>query len=221
MLERLRVGPIGENAYVLPSGDPGRCLVVDPGDEAKRILSFLDDHSLVPACIALTHGHLDHTAAIPELLAAYAKRGIKVPLAAHSLDEGYFGGTGETVNRDLFAAIRALGYFKSYWTPIPALDIILSEGDLLPESSFRVLHTPGHSQGSICFYDEAAGILVSGDTLFEGGIGRTDGPDSDPAALLKSLRRLLALPPDTKVFPGHGEPTTIAAEQDACLWLGG
>jgi hydroxyacylglutathione hydrolase len=210
MLERLTVGPIGENAYVLLS--EGSCVLVDPGDEAPRILSFLDSRGLVPSLMVATHGHLDHTAAIPELLAAWRGRGMTVRLAAHSGDAGYFGPGGEEMNRSLFAAIRALGYFNTYWRPLPEPDILLSDGDAIPGSAYRVIHSPGHSRGSICLYDEASAILVSGDTLFRDGVGRTDGPDSDPAALDESLRRLFALPPATRVFPGHGEETTIGRE---------
>ncbi len=216
MLERLRVGPIGENAYVLPStgpaGEGGRCVLVDPGDEGGRILSFLDDRRLVPDWIVATHGHLDHTAAIPDIVSAFASRGRAPRLAVHALDSGYFGATGEARNRELFAAIRALGYFKSYWRDLPAPDLLLEEGGAIPGSAYRVIHTPGHTAGSVCLYDEAAGLLVSGDTLFRDGVGRTDGPDSDPAALEASLKRLFALPAGTKVFPGHGEPTTIGRE---------
>ena len=210
MLVRLTVGPIGENAYVL--GPESSCALVDPGDEAPRILSFLDSRGLVPGLIVATHGHLDHTAAIPELLAAWGRRGIRVPLAAHAEDADYFGPKGEEKNRSLFAAIRALGYFDTYWRPIPEPDILLSDGDAIPGSQYRVIHTPGHSRGSICLYDEEADVLISGDTLFRDGVGRTDGPDSDPAVLEESLARLFALPPATRVFPGHGEETTIGRE---------
>jgi hydroxyacylglutathione hydrolase len=210
MLERLTVGPIGENAYIL-MGDSA-CILVDPGDEAERILSFLDSRALTPSLIVATHGHLDHTAAIPELLAAWQARGLEVPLAAHARDADYFGANGEETNRQLFAAIRALGYFKAYWRPIPSPELLFLDGDAIPGSSFRVIHSPGHTQGSICLYDEAAAILISGDTLFRDGVGRTDGPDSDPAALESSLKRLFALPSKTRVFPGHGEETTIGRE---------
>jgi hydroxyacylglutathione hydrolase len=210
MLERLTVGPIAENAYVVSDGSA--CLLVDPGAEARRILSFLDSRALVPSMIVATHGHLDHTAAIPELLSAWRERGIDVPLAVHAEDAGYFGAAGEETNRELFASIHALGYFKAYWRPIPAPDFLLSDGDSLPCGSYRVIYSPGHSRGSICLYDEAASILVSGDTLFRGGVGRTDGSDADPAALRASLALLLALPPSTRVFPGHGDETTIGGE---------
>jgi glyoxylase-like metal-dependent hydrolase (beta-lactamase superfamily II) len=210
MLERLTVGPIGENAYVIAAN--GSCVLVDPGDEAQRILSFLDSRGLVPALIVATHGHLDHTAAIPELFAAWRSRGITVRLAAHAADADYFGAKGEETNRSLFAAIRALGYFKTYWRPIPSPDIFLADGDAIPGSSYRTIYSPGHSRGSICLYDKAASVLISGDTLFRDGFGRTDGPDADPVALKESLERLFALPPATRVFPGHGEETTIDRE---------
>lgn len=210
MLERLTVGPIGENAYVLDSG--GSCILVDPGDEGGRILSFLDSRGLEPSLVVATHGHLDHTGAIPELLAAWRMRGRAVPLAVHVEDSGYFGERGEETNRLLFEAIRASGYFKHYWRPMPEPDILLADGDELPRSSYRVIHCPGHSAGSICLYDASSSILVSGDTLFRDGVGRTDGPDSDAAALEASLVRLFKLPPDTKVFPGHGDETTIGRE---------
>jgi glyoxylase-like metal-dependent hydrolase (beta-lactamase superfamily II) len=210
MLERLTVGPIGENAYILLDGSA--CVLVDPGDEATRILSFLDSRGLVPSMILATHGHLDHTAAIPELLGLWQARGVEVPLAAHALDSDYFGAKGEETNRQLFHAIRALGYFRSYWRPIPSPDLLLSDGDSIPGSPYRVIHTPGHTRGSLCLYDADAAILISGDTLFRDGVGRTDGPDSDPSGLESSLARLFALPPETRVFPGHGDETTIGRE---------
>jgi len=132
--------------------------------------------------------------------------------ARKKLDAAPLGAKGEEMNRSLFSAIRALGYFKTNWRPISELDIFLSDGEVLPGSSYRVIHSPGHSRGSICLYSETDSILVSGDTLFRDGVGRTDLPDSDPASLDASLRLLFALPPSTRVFPGHGEDTTIGRE---------
>ncbi|MDP3177528.1 MAG: MBL fold metallo-hydrolase [Spirochaetaceae bacterium] len=214
MIERLRVGPIGENAYIVVCAGTsgGACVLVDPGDEAARILSFLDSRALAPSYIVVTHGHLDHTSAIPELLDAWTRRGRTVRLAVHALDAAYFGETGETTNRTLFAAIGALGYFKAYWRPMPEPDLLLNDGDLVPGSPLRVIHTPGHTAGSICLYDREAALLLSGDTLFQGGVGRTDGPDSDPRLLESSLARLFSLPAETTVLPGHGEATSIGSE---------
>lgn len=221
MIERLSVGPIGENAYVLPldgsAGDlsgGGSCILVDPGDEGGRILGFLDSRNLVPEIILLTHGHLDHTAAIPELMAAWTGRDQRPRIAIHRDDAPYLGSRGEETNRRVFVAIRAMGYFRNYWRPLPEPDILLEDGDFLPASSWRVIHTPGHTAGSICLYDESRGILISGDTLFREGVGRADGPDSDPVALERSISsRLFSLPEGTSVFPGHGEPTTIGRER--------
>lgn len=210
MLECLTVGPIGENAYLLADGSAR--ILVDPGDEAGRILAFLDERRIAPTMIVATHGHLDHTAALPELLEAWRSRGLAVPLAVHSGDAAYFGAAGEETNRALFASIRASSFFKSYWRPLPEPDILLADGDPIPGSSYVVIHTPGHSRGSICLYSEAEAALVSGDTLFRDGVGRTDCFDSDPAELEASLGRLCALPAATRVLPGHGPDTTIGRE---------
>lgn len=223
MIERLTVGPIGENVYVLPlrpasAGGPaagsGDCILVDPGDEAAKIKAFLDDRGLRPVLIACTHGHLDHSAAIPELREAYRAEGRELPLAVHRGDRAYFGAQGEETNRALFAAIRATGFFRSYWRSMPEPEVLLEDGELLPGSTWKVLHSPGHTAGSACFYEESLGVLVSGDTLFRDGVGRTDGPDSDESELHRSIMtRLFPLPNDTIVLPGHGEPTSVGREK--------
>lgn len=212
MVERLTVGPIGENLYILPL-EGGRCILVDPGDEAARILAFLADRGLKPALVVATHGHLDHIAALPELDAAWARQGLSVPLAAHREELPYFGEAGEKTNHSLFASIRALGYFRSYWRPIREPGLLLEEGQFLPGTTWRVIHTPGHSPGSLCLHEAGRGLLVSGDCLFRDGVGRTDGFDASGEALRRSLEtKLFLLPRETQVFPGHGEPTTIGRE---------
>ncbi len=224
MIERLRVGPIGENVYILPleraSEQGNACILVDPGDEAARILAFLESRDLVPVLIVATHGHLDHIAAVPELLAALGAGGTRPPLAIHAGDAAYLGARGEETNRRCFAAIHATGFFRNYWRPLPEPDLLLEDGASLADSPWRVIHTPGHSAGSICLHNAEQGLLISGDTLFQNGVGRTDCPDSDDAALDRSLKeRLLGLPPETRVFPGHGEPTTIGREAEALRLL--
>ena len=210
MLQGLTVGPLGENAYVLAS--KGTCVLVDPGDEAQRIVGLLDSLRLVPSLIVATHGHLDHTAAIPEVLAAFRDRGASMKVAIHAADAGYLGPKAEDTNRRLFASIGAPGFFPGRWRALPEADLLLAEGDAIPGTSFKVLHTPGHSPGSICLYSEEEAVLVSGDTLFRDGYGRTDSFDADPDALVRSLGRLFALPPGTRVYPGHGGATTIGRE---------
>ncbi len=207
-IERLRIGPLGENVYAVESGDTA--VLIDPGDEPTRILDFLVEKHIEPTIVVLTHGHLDHVAALPELLEAWKNR--QVHLAIHTADASYLGTRGEETNRALFEAIRAMGFFRNYWRDLPESDLLLEEGMLIPGTRLRVMHTPGHSAGSICLFEEEAGFLVSGDTLFRDGIGRTDGPDSDPEAMQRSLKRLSKFPPETVVFPGHGPRTTIGRE---------
>jgi hydroxyacylglutathione hydrolase len=207
-VERLRVGPIGENVYAVETEKAG--ILVDPGDDAGAILKFLEEKRIGITLIALTHGHLDHCAAIPELLASW--KGEPPIVAVHPLDARYLGAEGEETNKRLFEAINASGFFKAYWKGMPEPGLFLNDGDRLPNTEIVVLYTPGHSAGSICLYDEGSGQLISGDTLFRDGVGRTDAPDSDPLALDESLARLATLPPDTIVFPGHGPRTTIGRE---------
>lgn len=207
MITTLSVGPIGVNVHIVDLGG-NQAMIVDPGAEPERILSTLDGRSVV--CIALTHGHLDHTACIPSLREALGP----VPVAVHAADARYLGARGEETNLRVFMDIGARSYFDRYWSPLPEADILLADGDALPGTRIRVLHTPGHTAGSCCFYIEDDSALLAGDTLFRGGLGRTDNFDSSEEAILDSIRRrILVLPPNTKVYPGHGETTTIAAER--------
>jgi hydroxyacylglutathione hydrolase len=211
MLESLSVGPLGVNCHVLRAA--GSCVVFDPGDDPELALEYLDARGLSPSMIVATHGHLDHTAAIPALVAAFAARGLRIPVAAHAGDAAYFGESAERTNRELFASTGGSEYFDAYWNGAPVATLFLEDGDPVPGTDLRVISTPGHSPGSVCLYDEEAGTLIAGDTLFRDGVGRTDFPDSDPALLLDSLGRVLALPPDTRVLPGHGPETTIGRER--------
>jgi glyoxylase-like metal-dependent hydrolase (beta-lactamase superfamily II) len=207
-IERLRVGPIGENVYAIQAGDFG--FLVDPGDCADEILEFVKKKDIPISMIVLTHGHLDHSAALPDLMAAWIKN--PPPIAIHALDSHYLGSQGEATNKILFDAIHAPSYFSNFWKPLPEANYFLEHDAYIPNTTFRIIHTPGHSAGSICLYDEESMILISGDTLFRDGVGRTDTPDSDYHGLERSLATLARLPGETKVFPGHGPPTTIARE---------
>lgn len=207
-IERLRVGPIGENAYAIESGGIG--VLVDPGDNPRAILSFLNEKGIQVSIIALTHGHLDHMAALPDLLGMW--EGTRPKIAVHPLDARYLGAAGEAAGQELFEAIHAMGFFRSYWKPMPEPDILLQDGLFIPGTNLKILHTPGHSEGSVCFHEADGNFLVSGDTLFRDGFGRTDGPDSDFGKLRASLELLSGLPPETVVYPGHGPRTTIGRE---------
>lgn len=207
MITTLSVGPIGVNVHIVDLGGD-RAVIVDPGAEPERIVAALGGRK--PVCIALTHGHLDHTAALPGLLAALGP----VPVAVHSEDARYLGARSEETNLRVFMDLGSRSFFDRYWSPLPEADVLLADGDSLPGTRIRVLHTPGHTAGGCCFYVEEDSALLAGDTLFRGGLGRTDNFDSSEEAILDSIRRrILVLPPDTKIYPGHGETTTVAAER--------
>ncbi|MCX8014055.1 MAG: MBL fold metallo-hydrolase [Rectinema sp.] len=222
---RLQLGPIGENCYIATSLNT--TVIIDPGAEPERIITFLKEYALVPSLIVLTHGHLDHCAAIPEILEAI---GSDIGIAIHPDDAHFLGEASKETNRRLFEAIRAPSYFAAFWKPLPAPTVFLEDGMMVPGTTLQVIHTPGHSRGSICLHESALqrgsygtddaehgqhgtiSCLISGDTLFRDGVGRTDTPDSDPVELERSLRKLAHFVPETLVFPGHGPRTTIGRE---------
>lgn len=186
--KRISVGPLQTNCYIVEDETPsGRfCAVVDPGDDPKTIEENLP-RSLTH--IILTHAHFDHVGALGAVHEAY-------PAALFAV--------GEHEPLD--------SVYTFYSHPdliIPPVDILLEEGARI--GPFTVIHTPGHTKGSICLYSAKDGLLLSGDTLFEGGYGRTDLGGS-MLDMQTSLARLAELPPETKVLPGHGDPTTIGDE---------
>jgi len=197
IIRRLEVGPFASNCYIV--GDDGEGMIVDPGDEAKRIMNEVKDLRLDIKIIALTHGHIDHIGALKEV-----KEATGAQVAIHSDDV--------KVLKDKFLSIF-LG-IRHRSPPDP--DRLLNDGDVISvgKLKFTVIHTPGHSRGSICFLGD--GVLFSGDTLFNCGVGRSDLPGSggNHNQLIDSIqRRLLALDDDIKVYPGHGPETTIGAER--------
>ena len=193
-IDSVVVGNILTNCwlYVLDeaAGSDGRqpCAVIDPGDEAGAIVSRLRELNWSPRYILLTHGHFDHVTGLPGLLEACGK-----------------GECGE-------GPLPKVGIHRqdALWCQLPPPVTLFEEGDAV--GPFKVLHVPGHTPGSICFYDEKAGYLFSGDTLFEGDHGRTDLPGGDMNQMRQSLKRLLALAPETIVCPGHDVTTTIKDE---------
>lgn len=197
-IETLVVGPLQSNCYVIYDEKSRESMVVDPGDEAARIERILDSKDLKLKYIVCTHGHFDHVGAVSVL-----KEQTNAKLVIHKADlEIYLG------SRD-HAAIWG---FRITEPAKP--DILAREGDELSigEFRFRILATPGHSPGGICLYHE--GILLSGDTVFAGSVGRTDLYGGNVEDLKKSFARILALPPETKIFPGHGPSTTVEDERE-------
>lgn len=201
------------NTYIVPcSAAQGfsRVFIVDPGGDADFIIEKAQDFDI--AAIILTHGHFDHCGAVKAL----KKRYKEAPLCIHAGDRAYTGTTAYDTHREDFLRLGALyliDELKDAFYDFPEADIVFDKDDALsfaPEWS--LIHTSGHSPGSICLYHKS-GHLLSGDTLFASGIGRTDLRGGSFEQLQKSLARLFELPGTTKVYPGHGGFTTIDREK--------
>ncbi len=195
--ELLTVGTFEVNCGIVRGADK-QAWVIDPGEDGALILETLQRQGLRLVRIILTHGHIDHIAALDTLLARY-------PTTLVMLH-----------NDDAAWAFSQLNRFPPYNVvpQRPATLAALQENDLLADGDLqaRILHTPGHSPGSLCLWFETDGVLFSGDTLFAGSVGRTDLPGGNGAKLARSLKRLATLPETLEVIAGHGPVTTIAEE---------
>jgi len=164
----------------------------------------------------LTHGHLDHVAAVGLLKAAYAARGYPLAVAIHPADRKFLGANAADAHRTSLESLDLIdsAIFGDDFPPLPKSDTTLKDGARVLGMDLEVLETPGHTPGSVCLWSAKEGILFSGDTLFFDGVGRTDLAGGDEKKLRASLqRRLMVLPPETRVFPGHGPFTTIEREK--------
>ena len=196
-IECLTVGPFQANCYVV-WGPERHALVIDPGADAATILAFLDTHRMDVTGYLLTHGHMDHISALAEVSDKHP-----APYAIHALDLKWaFGPLNQSppyysVSRQPVEPFRTLADGQT-WT----------DGGL----TYTVIGTPGHSPGSVCFHFSTDCVLFSGDTLFQGTVGRTDLPGGDGRVLTQSLHKLAQLPPETRIIPGHGPQTGLAEE---------
>lgn len=198
ILETRVVGPLGVNCYVVGDEKTREAMVIDPGGDAREILDVVRREQLKVVAIVATHAHFDHLFALEELRAA-----TRAPFVLHADEAPMLAGA--TLGARLFGFV--------FGQPAPA-ERLVREGDEVRVGTlaFRVLHTPGHSPGGMCLLRDR--IVFVGDTLFQGGIGRTDLPGGDYGTLMRSIRdKLLTLPDDTVVYPGHGDPTTIGEEK--------
>jgi hydroxyacylglutathione hydrolase len=204
--ETFPVGPLRCNCTLLANLDTLDAIVVDPGDEIADILARLARHHLTLRQIVVTHAHIDHIGG-----AAQLKRVTGAPVLFHQAD----------------LPILAMLEMQAGWLGIPtpeqvALDQSAEDGLSagIPGLDAEVIHTPGHTPGSICLLFPKQELLLAGDTLFAGSVGRTDLPGGDTKALLRSIHtRLLALPGNTLVVPGHGEETTLGQERETNPFL--
>lgn len=214
----ITVGALATNCWLYPlpgaaSDSRQPCAVIDPGADPDLIIAQMEKLKLYPQGILFTHGHFDHVAGLPGL-AAYYDSAYKLhpEIAIHKEDASSLGPKAYQIHRDSFiAAAGNAAYVDALWEPLPSPTRLLAEGDRI--GPFKVLHLPGHSPGSVGFYDEAGKVLFSGDTLFNSGFGRTDLPGGDWETLMASLKRLFIMDGSIKVYPGHGLETTLEKER--------
>lgn len=196
-IHTLNLGELRSNCYVVETA-PGRCIIVDLGGDADYLMNFLKLNKLKLTKILLTHGHFDHIGGVEEV-----RRLTGAEVFIHLNDS-------EMLTSEKFSLASGMSYNPfipvTLWTAVEE-DAIIQDGDL----SFKVIHTPGHSGGSVCYICED--VIFSGDTLFNRSIGRTDFLGSNPIDMKKSLKKLSLLEGDYKVLPGHDMPTTLDFER--------
>jgi len=197
MIKVLTVGNLAENCIIVIDELTKECAIVDPGAEGEKILKTVE--GLNPVAIINTHGHIDHTGQV-----GYIKNRLNIPFYMNKKDEFL-------LNDELFTGLSFI--LNAVECPPPDFD--LKEGDEIKIGNIllNVIETPGHTPGSVCFFDEKNKILISGDILFRDSIGRTDLPGGNSKQMELSLQKLMNLPEDTVVYPGHGEKTTIGREK--------
>lgn len=197
--ERLTLGGLDTNCYLIMDDETGQAVVIDPADEGEFISEKISRENLTLEKIILTHAHFDHILAILTL-----KLNFNAPILMHK--------------KDLFlykkAASSAKHWLNRKIDPLPIPDQFINGGDQITVGSttLQVIETPGHTPGSISLYNKNKGILFTGDTLFKNAVGRTDFKYASPLELASSLEQLAKLPPETIILPGHGDESTIGDE---------
>ena len=207
-IDRFILGDFETNCYVVRVDEAAKdCLVLDPGFDAQQVVDFLVERELNPVAVILTHGHADHIVGVD----AVRRQFPKVRVFIHKLDATML--TNSAAN---LSSLVGRPYMAE-----PA-DALLEDGETVEQAGIRleVLHTPGHTPGGICLYARQEGLAFVGDTLFADSVGRTDFPGGDMGQLIRGIKsKLLTLPDNTVVYPGHGMRSTIGREKRANPFL--
>ena len=208
-VEKFVVNPLGENSYII-SDETGECIFVDPGyyydEEYEEIKDYIKSNNLTPIKITNTHCHFDHIMGVE-----FVRNEFNIPFLAHP--------------DDAFWVDRAMDQGKMFgfkMKPVSPIDDFLVENEyvIFGNTKLQIIHVPGHSPGHVVFYGEKDKVLIAGDVLFYGSIGRTDLPGGDYETLINGIKeKLLILPGDTKVYSGHGPETTLGFEKDTNPFL--
>lgn len=199
-IQKCVLGQVFTNCYFLKNTENGELLIVDPADYPEKIIRKVQEMEAKPVGILLTHGHYDHILAVDDIKAEYG-----VPVYACQQEAELL--------REL--SLNMSGYYGRGVSIKP--DRLLSDLEVFEAAGFSIqmLHTPGHTPGSCCYYLKDEGVLFSGDTLFYGSVGRTDLPGGSTGEIVRSLHKLVdSLPEETEVYPGHDASTTIGYEKD-------
>lgn len=199
IIKQLMLGMIQTNTYIVYDDEKKMAVVIDPADEAGKIIKLLEDNELKMAAVLLTHGHFDHIGAVDALRTEYG-----MPVYAYALEQNTLESPeinlSPMISKNI--SIKADKYVND--------NQIINIGDM----KIKVIYTPGHTIGSCCYYIESEEILFSGDTLFASSHGRTDFPTGSQSSIIHSIQdKLLKLSDNVKVFPGHDMQTTIGDER--------
>ena len=198
-LQKCILGPVSTNCYFLKNKTTGELIIIDAADCADRIFAKIEEMQAKPVAILLTHGHFDHILAVQEVREKY-----QIPVYACRQEE-------EMLREP---SVNMTAHYGRNCSIKP--DVFLEDLDVFELAGFSIqmIHTPGHTKGSCCYYLKEEGVLFSGDTVFCGSVGRTDFPGGSSAQIVKSLHKLVdSLPEETEVFPGHDVSTTIGYEK--------